>query len=112
MRKLIIAVLLALACTPAQAYDWGPASLRIAQLVDEKATTEQEAINAIGYLPNKVEMTTCGDKKPWECKILTWGDWPHRLRVYLALTPYSGCADPEKKFCWKSGWYVNHWHVD
>jgi hypothetical protein len=61
-------------------YDWGPFSLRLRQ-----GMTEQEAINAIGYLPNKVEQKTCGSNSSggaWSCRILAYSDFRGSLRVY------------------------------
>jgi hypothetical protein len=135
MKKLVLLAAL-LMSSAAQAYDWGPASLRVAKLADRlndddgKAVMEQEVINAVGYLPNKAEVSTCGGaagSKPWECKILTWGDYHSgRLVVYFmhstggcALNPATNRDHAEylKLFpntdrgCWEAGWYLNSWRV-
>jgi len=82
-------------CTTGYGYDWGPFSLRL-----QEGMTEQEAINAIGYSPNKVEQRTCGSDSvggSWSCRILTYGDF------YGSLTVYEQ----------RSGglWVVNGWQV-
>lgn len=76
-------------------FDWGPFSLRLAE-----GMTEQEAINAVGYRPNKVDQTTCGANSAggaWDCRILTFGDLYGNLMV---LERRSG-----------SLWVVNSWIV-
>jgi hypothetical protein len=93
--------------TPLNAFPTRPSAVKCAdsdlgcmsmQLRDDM--TEQEAISAIGYRPNKVEMTTCGSSTdhPWQCKLLTFGGLFNRLTVYLTRNP-AGI------------WEVNSWHV-
>lgn len=64
--------------------------------------TENQVINAIGYRPNKVELSTCGNQSPsgpWRCKIFTFG-WPKsNIRVIFY-------EDQSKHI-----WHVNNWSV-
>ena len=74
---------------------WGPFSLVLSE-----GMTEQEAINAVGYSPNKAELSTCGSESvggAWNCRILTWGDRYNYMRVYER----------------RSGglWVLNNWSV-
>ena len=75
--------------------DWGRFSLRLSEDM-----TEQQAISAVGYKPNKAELTTCGAESrdgPWQCRILTFGN------NYSSLVVYER----------RSGelWVVNNWIV-
>jgi hypothetical protein len=76
-------------------FDWGPFSLRL-----KEGMTEQQAINAVGYQPNKVEQKTCGQDAvggAWACRVLTFGDVYGNLRI---LERRAG-----------SSWVVNSWTV-
>jgi hypothetical protein len=64
--------------------------------------TEDQVKNLVGYLPNKVELKTCGaDLKsgPWQCKIYTFGsdNFGPGLIVYFQKD--------------HGHWYVNGWNV-
>jgi hypothetical protein len=75
--------------------DWGPFSLRLSE-----GMTEQQAIKAIGYGPNRAELSTCGADTAdgeWNCRIITFGD------QYSNLTIYERSSD--------EGWIVTSWRV-
>ena len=75
--------------------NWGPFSLRLSE-----GMKEQEAINAVGYLPSKVELKTCGTESTqgaWDCKILTYGDLYSNLTIFERRSGGS--------------WVVNSWLV-
>jgi hypothetical protein len=79
----------------AAATDWGPFSLRLSE-----GMTEQQAINAVGYQPNRAEVEICGansKKGPWDCRVLTYGDRHNNLTI---LEQRSG-----------DSWVVNGWRV-
>jgi hypothetical protein len=58
---LAIASMLAVLCTNSPSYsqevDWGRKSALL-----EQEMTEQQVMQAVGYRPNKVELTTCGQR--------------------------------------------------
>jgi uncharacterized protein YecT (DUF1311 family) len=74
--------------------DWGCKSVRLS-----KDMTEQSVISAMGYLPNKVEMHTCGSSTPnsWSCKIFTFGSLYQNITIIFEEGP--------------TGWMVNSWSV-
>jgi hypothetical protein len=79
----------------ASAEDWGPYSLRLSE-----GMTEQQAINTVGYLPNRAEQDTCGGNTTsgeWSCRILTFGDRRNNLTIWER----------------REGevWLVNNWNV-
>jgi hypothetical protein len=79
----------------AAAADWGASSLRLSD-----GMTEQDAINAIGYQPNKVHLETCGAESAggaWDCRVLTFGDRRNNLTVLERRSDES--------------WVVNSWWV-
>jgi hypothetical protein len=96
---ILYAVLISLGAAPLEAasrFDWGPYSLRLAEDM-----TEQAAISAIGYQPNKVERKTCGADTSggeWECRILTFGNNRSSLTVFERRSDEL--------------WVVNSWMVD
>jgi hypothetical protein len=76
-------------------FNWGPFSLRLSD-----GMAEPEAINAIGYQPNKAERTTCGTESSngeWQCRILTYGNDDSNLVVFERSSD--------------EGWVVNSWSV-
>ena len=80
--------------------DWGPSSLRLTQDM-----TEQQAVDAVGYRPNKAELTTCGTEAssgPWTCRILTFGNRRKNLTVFQR----DAGDDTIGRL-----WVVNHWVV-
>lgn len=75
--------------------DWGPFSLRLSE-----GMTEQQAVDAIGYGPNRAELRTCGTDKAggeWDCRILTFGDQSSNLIIYERRSDQL--------------WVVNSWRV-
>jgi hypothetical protein len=102
MRRIIILLLCGIGWVSAplevdarQRLDWGPSSLRLSE-----GMTELEAINAIGYQPNKAELETCGTESSngaWQCRILTYGTNSSSLVVFERSSD--------------EGWVVNHWIV-
>jgi hypothetical protein len=81
--------------SPANAMDWGPSSLRLSE-----GMTERQAVAAIGYLPSRAEVTTCGGDTvsgEWNCRILTFGNGQSNLIVFER-------RDDEI-------WIVNSWKV-
>ena len=98
-KPVLCAVVVWLCGSPLNAasfFNWGPYSFRLAEDM-----TEQQAISAVGYQPNKAELTTCGTQSssgPWDCRILTFGN----SRSYLMI------------FERRSGdsWVVNNWSVE
>jgi hypothetical protein len=75
--------------------DWGCLSMRM-----REGMSEQEVMNAMGYRPNKVEMTTCGSQtpQPWSCKKYTFGG------SYNAIMVLFERGD-------EGNWLVNSWTV-
>ena len=53
--------------------------------------TEAQLTTAIGWPPNQVDMSTCGQAvgKPWQCKILTFGTMGNQLMVMMETTTNS-----------------------
>lgn len=102
-RKLMAAIILASAA-------FGAASPTIAQtqvslgeysLRLSTGMTEAEVIKAVGYLPNKAEVKTCGGETPqgpWRCRKLTFGNSRYNLTVYEQ-------SDGNE-------WIVNGWDVN
>jgi hypothetical protein len=81
-----------------KAFDWGPSSLRLSEDM-----TEQQAINAVGYSPNKAELSTCGTESargPWKCRVLTFGESYNNLTVFER----DDGDDTIGRL-----WVVNHW---
>jgi len=105
MKRLVVIILAgAILCLvgspsfarPKKAMDWGPSSHRLSE-----GMTEQQAIGAIGFSPNKDEQTTCGTQAasgPWTCRILTFGDSYNNLTVF-------------ERDDGDQSWVVNHWVV-
>jgi hypothetical protein len=86
--------------TSRRGMDWGPSSLRLSE-----GMTEQEAITAVGYPPNKAEQQTCGTEAasgPWTCRILTFGNSYSNLTVV---------ERDEGDATIGHFWVVNHWVV-
>lgn len=68
------------ACGPVRPIDWRPYSLRLAQ-----GMTERQAISAIGYQPDRAQVTTCaaGTNDAWRCRILSFDSVNlHELTLY------------------------------
>lgn len=87
--------LMALA-SPSKAADWGRASARL-----QEDMTEAQVIAAVGYRPNKIEMTTCGGSlgRPWSCKTFSFRDNQGSLCIIFTHTG-------------TTQWIVNSWKVD
>ncbi len=79
-------------------FDWRPFSLRLQQ-----GMSEQQAIAAIGYLPDSASVTTCGPrekpKEMWQCRLLKYGD----IHSNYTLTIYEAKIG--------DAWHVNSWIV-
>jgi hypothetical protein len=73
----------------------GAFSLRLSE-----GMTEQQAITAVGYQPNRAEQQTCGRASTtgeWDCRILTYGDRHSNLVIMERRSDES--------------WVVNNWNV-
>jgi hypothetical protein len=104
---LLSATALWAASSPATArnrMNWGPSSLQLAE-----GMTEQQAIKAVGYSPDKAELQTCGTEAPsgpWTCRIITFGDSYNHLTVFERDD-----ADDGDRSVGLHMWVVNHWIV-
>ena len=104
---LLSATALWAASSPATArnrMNWGPSSLQLAE-----GMTEQQAIKAVGYSPDKAELQTCGTEAPsgpWTCRIITFGDSYNHLTVFERDD-----ADDGDRSVGLHMWGVNHWIV-
>jgi hypothetical protein len=82
--------------TAAYASEWGSRSLRLSDDM-----TEQQAINAVGYLPSSAELKTCGQQSStgeWTCKTLRFGS--NQDGIFILLQRSSDGL-----------WMVNSWGV-
>lgn len=81
----------------AEGLNWGTISLRLSEDM-----TEQQVISAIGYLPDKAEQTTCGQRSStgsWDCRVLTFGDRRRFNYLEILMRRSDGL------------WVVNSWEV-
>jgi hypothetical protein len=101
MRKLAaVACVMVLTAFPAHAQyvDLGYLSLRL-----NEDMTEYEVLRALGYRPDSIELSTCGqlsDRGSWQCRIWKyWSDYPLSL---LSVEFYKDRT---------GAWRVNSWNV-
>jgi hypothetical protein len=96
MKKLTLAFLTAVGllveCGTSSAWDtWGQITFYL-----QVGMTEQQAINTIGFWPNKVEQSTCGnwtDQGGWSCRILVYGNGYTGLRIVEEFRDGQWCVN-------------------
>jgi hypothetical protein len=94
---IVIIALLVVFPTQAQAQQ---VNLGYLSMYLKEDMTEQQVISATGYLPNKVELQTCGGKTAhsWQCRIYTYGNIYYNLTIFFYQDG-------------RGAWRVNNWYV-